>query len=219
MNEVFVRRFAELEKGWQAVPFIKTDPYHTDSEYVPDGAWQGWAASVQNLLRAVFGETGVHYVNFSAALQRCGGSGSDSKVRPLYYIFKSAKEDFEGGYVFNVELRVSGEVFGDFVALARRALDEEHKDVAAVLACAALEDALKRYAIVNKLSVEDKTMADVINALKSAGLVAGAQKAILDRMPTIRNFALHANWDKISEPDVGGVIGFVEQFLLTKFSS
>lgn len=61
-------------------------------------------------------------------------------------------------------------------------------------------------------------MSDVVNALKSAGLVAGAQKAILDRMPTMRNYALHANWDKISEPEVGSVIGFVEQFLLTKFS-
>jgi hypothetical protein len=42
---------------------------------------------------------------------------------------------------------------------------------------------------------------------------------MLDRMPTIRNYALHANWDKISEPDVGGVIGFVDAFLLKNFSS
>ena len=29
---------------------------------------------------------------------------------------------------------------------------------------------------------------------------------------------MHANWGKISEPDVNSIIGFVEQFLLTKFS-
>lgn len=132
--------------------------------------------------------------------------------------FLSAKDDFENGYLFDVELRVSGEVFGDFVALAKQSLSEGHKDVAAVLACAALEDALKRFAAVNGLIVDDKSMQEVVNALKGSGLVAGAQKTLLDAMPRIRNHALHAEWSKLSDPDVSGVIGFVEQFLLSKFS-
>ena len=134
-------------------------------------------------------------------------------------LFLSAKNDFDGGYVFNVDLRVSGEVFGDFVVLAKHALSEGHKDVAAVLASAALEDALKRFAFVNGLLVDGQTMQEVINALKSKGLVAGAQKSLLDAMPKVRNHALHANWDKISETEVSSVIGFVEQFLLSKFSA
>jgi hypothetical protein len=133
-------------------------------------------------------------------------------------IFISAKEDFEGGYVFDVELRVSGEVFGDFITLAHQALSEGHKDVAAVLACAALEDSLKRYAIANGLDVGDKTMQEVVNVLKAGGFVAGAQKSLLETMPRIRNFAMHADWGKLSAPDVSSVIGFVEQFLLSKFS-
>lgn len=138
-------------------------------------------------------------------------------MRALHAVFQSAKQDFEGGYVFNVELRVSGEVFGDFIALARQSLSEGHKDVAAVLACAALEDVLKRYASLNDLDTTDKGMAEIINALKAAGLVAGAQKSLLDAMPRLRNAALHADWAKIAEPDVSSVIAFVEQFLLSKF--
>ena len=61
-------------------------------------------------------------------------------------------------------------------------------------------------------------MSEVINALKSKRLVSGAQRSLLDAMPRIRNFAMHANWEKISEPDVNSIIGFVEQFLLQKFS-
>ncbi|KVC20747.1 DUF4145 domain-containing protein [Burkholderia cepacia] len=57
-----------------------------------------------------------------------------------------------------------------------------------------------------------------LNSLKSAGLVGGAQKTLLDAMPKLRNFALHAQWDKLTEPDVNSIIGFVEQFLLNKFS-
>lgn len=156
-------------------------------------------------------------MNYVTMYAKCGGD--DSSVRTLKALFQSAKEDFEGGYVFDVDLRVSGEVFGDFVALARRTLSDGHKDVAAVLACAALEDSLKRYSQVNGLEINDKTMQEVVNSLKAQGLVVGAQKSLLDAMPRIRNLAMHAEWEKISEPDVSSVIGFVEQFLLTKFSN
>ena len=131
----------------------------------------------------------------------------------------SAKEAFEGGYVFNVELSISGEIFGDFIALAKQSLAEGHKDVAEVLASAALEDALKRYAKVNGLDVDDATMAKVISAIKSKGLVSGASKSMLDAMLRIRNYTMHAEWEKVNEPDVNSIIGFVEQFLLQKFSS
>src|SRR5690606_14661403 len=125
----------------------------------------------------------------------------DYHVKVLQGIFQSAREDFEGGYIFDVDLRVSGEVFGDFVAMAKQALSDGYKDVAAVLACAALEDALKRFAQAKGLSVDDSTMSEVVNALKSKGLVSGAQKSLLDTMPKIRNFAMHGNWDKISAAD------------------
>jgi len=214
LNATFARRFAELDSSFGRLPYQS----HSGSSrrYVPDGQWHQWATSAQNIIRAVFGESSPHYTNFLTLYKNCGGADHD--VAALKAVFMSAKEDFEGGYVFDVDLRISGEVFGDFVTLARKSLAEGHKDVAAVLACAALEDALKRFAAANGLTVSDKTMQEVVNALKSSGLVAGAQKTLLDAMPRIRNFAMHADWPKLSEPDVNSVIGFVEQFLLSKFS-
>lgn len=47
----------------------------------------------------------------------------------------------------------------------------------------------------------------------------GAMKSMLDAMVSIRNKALHADWGNISDADVNSVIGYVEQFLLNKFSS
>jgi hypothetical protein len=214
-KESFRRRFTELKAQFDALPFRSN--HDSSGTNVPSGDWQQWATSAQNLILAVFGEASPHYTNFVTAFEKC--RGYDYEVNVLKGIFLSGKEDFEGGYVFDVDLRVSGEVFGDFVALARQSLSEGHKDVAAVLACAALEDALKRYAATNALGVDDKSMQEVVSALKSKGLVAGAQKSLLDAMPKIRDFAMHANWEKLSEPDVSSVIGFVEQFLLSKFSS
>jgi len=215
MNEMFVKRFAELERAYSALPFKPAS--HEGSRYVPTGEWQKWATSVQNLLLAVYGEQSPHYRNFFDVYGRC--AGYDNEVDALKGIFLSAKEDFDGGYVFNVDLRVSGEVFGDIIALAKQSLSEGYKDVAAVLACAALEDALKRYAEANNVEVSGKSMQDVINALKSNGFVSGPQKSILESMPRLRNAAMHADWNKTDSPDVSSVIGFVEQFLLTKFGS
>lgn len=212
LTDQFSRRFRELQKESDLIPFHSSN----FSTYVPAGNWEGWATSAQNLIKAVFGEDSPHYINFTEAVKEC--AGGDDHVKCLQGLFKSAKEDFEGGYVFNVDLRVSGEVFGDFIVLAKQSLAEGHKDVAAVLASAALEDSLKRYATANGLNVDDGSMMAVINALKSKGLVSGAYKTLLNAMPKIRNYAMHADWEKISEPDVNSVIGFVEQFLLTKFS-
>jgi hypothetical protein len=211
----FAQRFIELEAGFNALPFRQEDP-HDDHRFVPDGLWHTWAISAQSLIKAVFGSDSPHYQKFTALYGQA--TAAEYQLLMLSAVFEAAKNDFEGGYVFDVDLRVSGEVFGDFVTLARQSLSEGHKDVAAVLASAALEDALKRFATANGLSVNGKAMQDVVNTLKSAGLVSGAQKGLLDAMPRIRNAALHAEWGKVSEADVGSVLGYVDQFLLTKFS-
>ena len=213
LNDKFLQRFEELQKESDSLPFEQDGGR---LRYVRSGRWQKWATSCQNLIMAVFGEESPHYINFTSRLDKY--SGYESEVHTLQGVFQSAKEDFEGGYVFNVDLRISGEVFGDFVVLAKQSLTEGHKDVAAVLASAALEDALKRYANAEGLNIDNQSMSEVINALKAKRLVSGAQKSLLDVMPRIRNFAMHADWGKISEPDVNSIIGFVEQFLLTKFS-
>ena len=185
-------------------------PYYDRSDWLP------WAISCKVLIGNVFGEFSPFYIVFDEEMQEY--SDSKERVRLLENIFINAYEAFEGGYATNTEISVSGEVFGDFVALAKEALERGQKDVAAVLASAALEDSLKRYAKLNGLEVDNKSMAEVINALKSKGLLSGASRVLLEVMPSIRNHAQHARWDKIDEAAASGIINAVEQFLLAKFS-
>jgi hypothetical protein len=210
---VFKKRFAELAAQ---KPLTKPNSVDGNAPFYQPAEYIGWATGAQNLIRAAFGDPSPYHQNFVSTLN--ASTTSQVKVEALKSVFLSAKEAFDGGYVFSVELTVSGELLGDFVATAQQALIGGHKNVAAVLACAALEDALKRYAVLSDLAVDGKTMQDVVGALKSKGLVTGAQKSLLDPMPKIRDYAMHANWDKITEQDVGAVIGYVEQFLLSKFS-
>lgn len=213
MNDKISKRFHQLH---DKADNMQTTTSKYTGTYFEQHVWLSWATSGQDLLRSVFGENSPYYRNFIKEMEHCGGL--EPSVKSLQSMFKSAKEAFEDGYIFDVERSISGEVLGDFVSLAKEALNNGHKDVASVLASAALEDALKRYAKRNGINVEGAVMSKVISAIKSRGLVSGATTSLLDVMPKIRNHALHAEWGKISEADINSMIGFVEQFLLTEFS-
>lgn len=213
-NEKFKKRFEELATASSSMKIYKGDSECFNS--VDAQEFYKWATSVQNLVKAVFGMDSPHYNIFLEKLKKFDCYESSYIV--LKGVFESAKEDFDNGYLFDVELAISGELFGDFIVMAKKALEENSKDVAAVLACAALEDALKRFALINEVDVVDNNMTEVINALKAKGLVRGTQKALLKIMPKIRNDAMHASWDRISSEDVGSVIGFTERFLLSHFN-
>jgi hypothetical protein len=133
-------------------------------------------------------------------------------------VLRSIKSEIEADLVGNIQLQTQAGIFGDFVTTARQALEDNNKDVAAVLACAALEDALKRYAEQKGLSVSDSDMSQVINALKSQGLLKDPQASIVQSYVKLRNKAFHAEWDKIEKESVSAAIGFTEQFILSNFS-
>ncbi len=177
-----------------------------------------WASSALSAIQGAFGTDSPHVVAFQRELDAIQNNYVWSRrFQSIRGVFLGAKSDIDGGYLFNLQRSLSGEVFGDFVSSAKAALADGHHTVAAVLACAALEDALKRFAISNGLEVDGQTMDGVVNALKSKALVSGAQKSLLAVMPRVRNAAMHAEWDKLSPQDAGSVIGFVEQFLLAHF--
>ncbi|HTY24852.1 MAG TPA: hypothetical protein VMC85_17105 [Desulfomonilaceae bacterium] len=130
----------------------------------------------------------------------------------------NTKEELEAGLIRNLTKEAAGKVIGDLVTLAKAELKDGFTQVAAVLASAALEDALKRKAGELGLDVENKSLEDVINALKSKSFFRGAQTPIVTSFVRLRNYAMHAEWKKIQEADVTSLIGFLEPFLLEHFS-
>jgi hypothetical protein len=215
INDRVQKRFAELEAQGIAIPVQRNAAHGEGPDTVDDETFQLWASSAMHLVASVFGEDSPHFRNLEAEYKQFRGYAH--QVLPVRGIFRAAKSDYDGGYLFSMQAAISGEIFGDFVTAAQAALSAEQKDVAAVLSCAALEDALKRFAQMKALNINDKDMTAIINTLKGAGLLSGSQKSLVDVMPRIRNAAMHADWGKITPQDVGSVIGFVEQFLLKNF--
>jgi len=212
MTEDILKRIDELIGLGNAVLATRSmsEPY----EYVNDGKFRGFRSASLSFLANIFGAHQTYYKEF---IEHVKYSGSCSYTEAGINILQAARAEIEGGWLVTVEGQVSAEIFADFIALAKEALDD-NKDVAAVLACAALEDALKRVAIKENLDVDDKDMSEVINALKAKGVIKGAQVPIVQSYVKLRNKAFHAEWDKFDKESVSSVIGFTEQFLLTNFS-
>ena len=217
-REAISRRFTELGAAFGEIEYrapganVIGDHYATD-----ETVWCRWTAAVAGLLRGVCGPDSTYFKTFDAMATGCQGGRRD--LRRMFGVFQAARDAYDKDLLFDLEMETAADVFGSFAVAAKQAMKENNKDVAAVIASAALEDALKRYAVRNGLVVDDKTtLATVINALKSKGLVSGGQKSLLDGMLKTRNSAMHADWCKITEPEVSSLIGFVEQFLLTNFS-
>jgi len=214
VSEAIKARFEQLAADAARIPMKgdREDPWTDAPEF------HAWASSALNIVEAAFGKESPHTIRLEAIVKiATNGYVTLSQLNACRGAFTGAKNDVDGDYVFRVEAQVAGEVFGDFLSLAKAALAEGRHEVAAVLACAALDDALKRFAHANRLDVEGKSMDEVVSGLKSKGLIGGAQKGLLSAMPKIRNYAMHADWTKLTPQDVGSVIGFTEQFLLANF--
>ncbi|MBV8353544.1 MAG: hypothetical protein JOZ21_14850 [Verrucomicrobia bacterium] len=86
-----------------------------------------------HLLKLAFGQSAIYFAQFEKVFN--SGSGYSKKTEALGGIFSAAKADYAGGFAVGMEASIAGEIFADFVALAKEALGQKQKDVAAVLAC------------------------------------------------------------------------------------
>lgn len=147
-----------------------------------------------------------------------GQQSSDRKlITAVTGILRNAKHELNGGLLNSLEKEVSAEVLTDFILFAKSAYSEGTKDVSAVLACAALEDALKKFAEHNGLSTTGKGMTEIANALKSKGLVSKGKHGLLLNYAKLRNNAFHADWSSFDKSEVGSIISFTEAFLWEDF--
>lgn len=138
-------------------------------------------------------------------------------LRELRGMLRAVRVEIESGLLTNIRTEAKAEILADFVCLAKEAIDTDNKDVAAVLACASLEDSLKRFAESVGLVVEEKSLSEVLNAIKGGGHMSGSQARVVQSFVGVRNKAFHADWDRIDEAEVHSIIGFVQSFLTTRF--
>lgn len=210
LDPIVTRRFLELQQKADGVVAAKTLNF-TSCEgesyyYVPSALYKEWATNVLSLLQRIFGEKSIHYENFSQHYTKF--EGWESQFLDSHAIFKAAREDYEGGYLFNVRTLAKAEVLADAIGQAKELLQAGYKDPACILARVSLESALKDLA-QNFGVVEGKL--DRMNAdLCKAGAYNMAKQKQITAWTEIGNKAAHGLWTEYTEQDAVAMVSGVE---------
>jgi len=178
------------------------------------------------VMQALYGPASSQERDLRGLVDAIGGKEPHQGFRIIKAIeairgaLKSIKSEIEAGFVGSLRATISGEVLADLIKLARATLEEpgdDAKNVACVLAAAAFEDTLRKLTDLRGVPASDR-LADVLSALKDAGVLQGAQVGIAQSYLQFRNRALHAKWAEVDRASAQGVLSFTEQLLVSEFA-
>ena len=211
LDPIVTRRFAELTEKAESLSAMKKHAFTSSGDgtphyKIPSGPFKEWATNVLNLLGRTFGTESVHYRNFSDHYARF--IEWESEFEDCRSIFRAAREDYEGGYLFNVRALAKAEVLVDAFSQAKDLMDAGYKDPACILARVALEVALKE--ISDKHGITRGTL-DRMNAdLCKAGVYNMVKQKQITAWAEIGNKAAHGSWSEYTENDARLMVDGVE---------
>lgn len=211
LDPIVKRRFEESASKAEAVLAAKVYDFTGESGWryhrLPSAMVKEWGTNVLSLLGRVFGKDSVHYSAF-VKQHRDGNDEHDHSFEDARAIFNAAREDYEGGYLFNVRSLAKAEVLTDALSQARDLLAAGYKDPACILGRIALESTLKD--LVEKHGFAAGKL-DRMNAeLSKANVYNMAKHKQITAWAEIGNKAWHGQWDQYSEGDARAMIDGVE---------
>lgn len=192
LNQLVSRRFEELAEKAAAISASKTLEMvgrESGTHYcsISEEDFNDWADSVENLLRRVFGEDSEHFKKFSHDAANVGKS--EYLFRSIVTLFDAAREDYEQGYLLNLQSTVTAEVLGSVLEQARAFSSAGHTIPACVLAGAALEAALKE--ICSRNGIADVELEKMNAALTKQRVYKKALKKQITEWAKQRDAAAH----------------------------
>jgi len=199
-DEVIKRRLAELAK--QADDVAGTGRSISGSRYVDPEAFHKWAVSVLNLLQRVFTETSVHHQSFFEKYQKYRGWADE--FENCRGIFEAAKEDYEGGYLFDVTALAKAETLVDVLDQAVIFKDAQYFDTACILAGIGLEIAVKEICV--RKGIAPGKFNAMNEELRKQGVYNQAKWEQLKTWYTRRNEPAHGNFGQSTPQETDEMI-------------
>ena len=214
-DKLVEQRFDELEQRAEAIladkKFAFTSNDGVNYFKVDTPSFRAWATSVLNLLQRVFGESSIHYRHFDETYRRDREGEWESSFNECKAILQAAKEDYRGGYLFNVRGLIQAEVFDNVLEQAIELLQSGYKDPACVVAGVTLETALKELCTRNGIA---HGKLDRMNAdLCKAGVYNMGMQKQITAWAERRNKAAHGDWSAYTVADVEDMIRGVTRLI------
>jgi hypothetical protein len=132
-------------------------------------------------------------------------------------VAKSLLSDIKNGYLKSLEEIIHGDIFSDFLEMAKHLVDNGYKDAAAVIAGSTLESHLRqlsnKYGVPTAIGTTAKK-ADVINAdLVKAGAYLKLDQKNVTAWLGLRNDAAHGNYSAYNQSQVDLLISSIRDFI------
>jgi hypothetical protein len=209
-DQLVLKRFEELIAKSQEVETTRWR--EDDYDYVNGEKFQEWATSAMSLLHKVYGPESLHYTNFREHHTKFKGLATEFEL--CRGTFKAAKEDYEGGYVFELRSLVRADLLDDFLSQAEMLLQEDYHVAAASLAGAVLEDTLRKLCDRKSIPYPEKTKIDVLNvSLAKQNVYDKLTQKEITAKADLRNNADHGHFDKVKSDDVADMIKWIRRFV------
>jgi hypothetical protein len=206
LDKLILRRFEELEEKAGTVSAARQFDFRSregkDYYNIPSAIFRGWGTSVLNLLQRAFGENSIHYRNFYEHYE--GFTKWESEFEDCRAIFIAAKEDYAGGYLFDIRSLIKAEVLDDALEQATELLNAGYKDPACVVAGVVLETILKE--ICTRENIPHGKLDRMNVELCKAGIYNMAKQKQITAWAHLRNKAAHGDWTACDEADVNDLI-------------
>lgn len=211
MIEKIINRVEELEKTGNnflsQIEYYKEKPvYWFNEELLPD--LQKWVASVITLINFATSSDSYYYQETKriANSKDTKRNISFNAVQKLTGLISSFKEELAHGFLQNFEFKIISLTFDDFLDHAADFHSANKKIESSILVSIVFEDTIRKLAAKNSVDEEGKSIEDIINDLTKVSVFSGVESKRLKSYATLRNYALHAHWDKFNIKDVGLMI-------------
>ena len=143
------------------------------------------------------------------------------KVQLLVGVLQALRADIKRGYLQTLEQLVHGELFGDFLDMARHLVESGYKDPAAVVAGSSLEGHLRQLAKLASVDLmrttqkgQEPKKADTLNAeLAKVGAYSVTDQKNVTAWLGLRNNAAHGNYAEYEKGQVSIMIDGIRDFI------
>jgi hypothetical protein len=208
LDAIVRRRFTELAEKAERLAAAR-EPTDSDSFTIPAAPFYEWVTNVQSLLARACGQESVHYQNFIRLANRF--TSYEAEFANCRAVFVAAREDYEGGYLFNVRAAAKAEALADALAQAKELLLAGFKDPACVLARVALEVLLKELA--DEHGISHDRLEKMNAALGRAGVYNRAKQKQITTWAEIGTKAIQGHGDDYDERDARAMLDGVEHLV------
>ena len=175
-----------------------------------------WIISTLNLLIRIFGNNSIHVESIQKLFQKYP---TYSEVYQIQGILKSAKDDYEHEYLFELRTLITAELFSDFLDQANALRKAGYFQAAAVIIGCILEDTLRKICIKNGINITSTEKLDKMNAhLAKHGVYNLLTQKQITAYVDLRNKAAHGKWNEFTTDDVKQFEEWSYKFMENYFS-